>query len=320
MSSKEVEELVQIAIASMGPFEPPSPDAPNVTLSARHYFELLKNIHDLEEELASERHVAVMKEEGPDWLRSRFELMGFFKPGSMEYAGPFDEPEVILEASHYYVTAFLGQAMSPKPDEGKFLAKRFPGSQIDPAPPVEPVQWPWDEPVPQLTDFDLSSREGRVGFLWALFAHHYRTGLLLAVNHVWASLARPKSVRCQIMAAALKLPGSGKKALTNVLAAFLEETLYGVDFPPLPNLSEFPDANAWTAACNKVWAGIDRKFDLIMDRFEAILDGRDPSDTPSASAEAGSQSSVVVGPWIATVLDRRRKPDETCVTVAADMR
>ncbi|RYD86061.1 MAG: hypothetical protein EOP84_00375 [Verrucomicrobiaceae bacterium] len=162
---------------------------------------------------------------------------------------------------------------------------------------MEPVQWPWDEPVPNLADFDLSNREGRLGFLWALFVHHYRTGLLLAVNHVWSSLARPKAVRCQIMAASLKLPGTGKKALTNVLAAFLEETLYGVDFPPLPSLSSYRDTNAWTAACNRVWAGIDHEFDVIMDRYEAILDGRHPGGAQCSPTSHTGGAVVLKGPW-----------------------
>lgn len=185
MSSNDLDDLTRIILGMLEPNEPPpkrpQPNAPDVTLTAEHYYQLLKNIHDLENQLAGERHLACMRQEGPDWLRSRLELAGFFKPGSLEYGGPFDDPDEILQAVHWYSTAFLDQAIGPKPNEAVFLARRFPENQINATPPVEPVQWPWDEPVPNLTDFDLSNREGRLGFLWALFVHHYRTGLLLAV-------------------------------------------------------------------------------------------------------------------------------------------
>lgn len=151
---------------------------------------------------------------------------------------------------------------------------------------------PWEEPPPALTDFNLRDKEGRIGFLYALFMHHYRHGLLLAVNHVWASLARPKAVRCQIMAQALNLPGAGKVALKNVLAAFLEEALYGVEFPPLPNIRDYPDSATWNAACTRHFDSINAKFDAIYRRYEAILDGRDP--------DGGNETAdVIMGPWIA---------------------
>lgn len=305
MSPNELDDLVRIIVGMLQPPEPPpqrpASSAPAVTLSAEHYFLLLKNIHDLEHQLACERHLAVMREEGPDWLRSRFELMGFFKVGGLEYAGPFDDPQSILQAAHYYVTAFLGQAMSPKPDEAAFLAKRFPENQPDPVLVHEPFELPEDPPAPNLTDFDLSHRDGRLGFLWALFMDHYRTGLLIAVNHVWSSLSRPRAERCQSMAAALKLPGTGKKALTNVLAAFLEETLYGVEFPPLPNRSDYPNTDVWTAACNEHWAGINHALDVIMDRYEALLDGRDPVVADNAPSRVPTSGVVLKGPWRETL-------------------
>lgn len=164
--------------------------------------------------------------------------------------------------------------------------------------PYAPPQMPWDEEAPSLTDFDLSGQAGRLGFLCALFMHHYRQGLLMAVNHVWASLARPKAVRCQIMAQALKLPGTGKVALKNVLAAFLEETLYGVDFPPLPNVADFAESDAWNDACVQHFDGINAQFDAIYHRYEAILDGRVPSSQDClVSVRPMSVPNVIQGPW-----------------------
>lgn len=153
-----------------------------------------------------------------------------------------------------------------------------------------PRRQPWAEEAPALTDFDLGDQAGRLGFLYALFMHHYRHGLLMAVNHVWASLARPKAVRCQIMAQALKLPGTGKVALKNVLAAFLQETLYGVDFPPLPELGAYPDSATWNAACCRHFEGINAQFEAIYRRYEAILDGRGDPDA----------GILISGPWVAT--------------------
>lgn len=144
-----------------------------------------------------------------------------------------------------------------------------------PAPPSAPLDAFLEEEAPALSDFDLSDQQGRFGFLWALFSHHYRHGLFLAVQHVWASLARPKAVRCQIMAQRLGLPGTGKTAIKNVLAAFLQETLYGVEFPSVPILNDYRDSVHWNAACVQHFADIDAKFDAIVARFEAILDGRE---------------------------------------------
>lgn len=164
--------------------------------------------------------------------------------------------------------------------------------------PSAAPQVPREEEAPGLTDFDLSDQAGRLGFLYALFMHHYRHGLLMAVNHVWASLARPKAVRCQIMAQALKLPGTGKVALKNVLAAFLDEALYGVDFPPLPDAADFPDSAAWNDACTQHFDGINAQFGAIYDRYEAILDGRVSSsqDCPP-NVRPISIPNVIQGPW-----------------------
>lgn len=167
-----------------------------------------------------------------------------------------------------------------------------------PALNVEFLSALFEDAPPALTAFDMSEQEGRQGFLWALFHHHYRNGLLMAVNHVWASLARPRAVRCQVMAQRLKRPGTGKVALKNVLAAFLEEALYGVDFPPLPDLSGYPDSAAWHAACQQHFAIIDAKFEAIVGRYEAVLDGREPDGAAAADVE-------INGPSLAAA-DRKR--------------
>lgn len=210
MSSRETEDFVQVVLAGLGPFKSAIADVADVTLSARHYFELIKNIHDLETQLSCEQHVASMKEEGPRWLRSRLELIGFLQPGTFEYGGPFEDAEEVLRAAHHYFAKFMGVTITPEPNEAKFLARRF---------PEQPAV---TKPSLPLNEYMLHTRVGRIGFLTA-FAKQGAGMLLVSVNHVWLSLAEPQSVRCCLMAQKLGLPGSGKLALRRVLEQFLGE-------------------------------------------------------------------------------------------------
>lgn len=269
-----------------------------VVVGRDEYEHLKATVVDLEGQVSMLKSVADIHLNSIEILHSRLELIGLFAPGSTTRSGaPFKSAETILAAAHYYCAAFLGRTLPPKPDEGAWLAEyqrkveaAYPATTAAGS-PSEALEAFDDVPVPALSDFDLSDKDGRLGFLSALFHFHYRHGLLMAVNHVWSSLARPKAVRCQIMAQALKLSGTGKAALKNVLAAFLQETLYGVDFRPLPDLGAYPDSAAWNAACTQHFDGINAQFDAIYHRYEAILDGRKPDGgQPSAS--------VVKGPWV----------------------
>jgi hypothetical protein len=272
-------------------------DTDYVMVSRKEYEDLKARVEELSSQVGLLSSVDGIRLNSIEILHSRLELIGLFAVGSTTRSGaPFKNAEAMLAAAHFYCAGFFGRTMPPKPDERALLAEywrkfeeKHPGTTVV-APSSDLLDAFKDEPPPALTDFDLSAKDGRLGFLWALFHHHYRHGLLLAVNHVWASLARPKAVRCQIMAGQLKLPGAGKKALKNVLAAFLDETLYGVEFPPCPNLVDYADSADGHAAWQKHFADIDAKFDAIVERYEAILDGRD--------ADHGKVAGVVIqGPW-----------------------
>jgi hypothetical protein len=272
-----------------------------VMVSRKEYEDLKARVEELSNQVGYLSSVDGIRLNSIEILHSRLELIGLFAPGSSARSGaPFRNAEAMLAAAHYYCAAFFGRTMPPQPDEGAFLAEYWQKAEARKAAKAaaqtaELLKVFEDEPAPALTDFDLSTKDGRLGFLFALFHFHYRHGLLLAVNHVWASLARPKAVRCQIMAGQLKLPGTGKKALKNVLASFLEETLYGVEFPPCPNLADYADSNEGHAAWQKHFADIDAKFDAIVERYEAILDGRGLS---SANCAGETSPNVIKGPWV----------------------
>jgi hypothetical protein len=281
-------------------------DTDYVMVSRKEYDDLKARVEELSNHVGLLSSVDGIRLNSIEILHSRLELIGLFAPGSSARSGaPFRNAEEMLAAAHYYCAAFFGRTMPPQPDEGAFLAEYWQRAEARKAAKAaaqkaELLKAFEDEPAPALTDFDLRTKDGRLGFLWALFHHHYCHGLLQAVNVVWASLARPKAVRCQIMAQQLKLPGTGKKALKNVLAVFLEETLYGVEFPPCPNLANYADSADGHAAWHKHFADIDAKFDAIVERYEAILDGRDPrSPECSANVRSNILPNVIEGPWVA---------------------
>lgn len=155
-----------------------------------------------------------------------------------------------------------------------------------------------DEVVP-LTTFNLSTSEGRFAFLWSLYHDHQENGLLMAVSHVWSSLGSPKAERCNKMAAALGLPGTGKIALKNVIEAYLHEALYDFDFPDLPDQADFGSFNDWNNACLKHFEAVQHSFGKIVAKYEAILNGRQPELEPVSAR-------IIKGPWVRNFLWRKK--------------
>lgn len=143
-----------------------------------------------------------------------------------------------------------------------------------------------------LDSFDLSTEEGRFGLFWNLYDHYQEAGTLLAVNHIWASLGRPKAKRCEAMAQKLGLPGEGKQALVNVIKRFLQEALYEVEIPDLPDRSAFEDSDAWSSACLQHFNHLRTLIGEVVERYEAVLDGRDP-----LGRTEGLAGSLIQGPW-----------------------
>jgi hypothetical protein len=146
-----------------------------------------------------------------------------------------------------------------------------------------------------LTVHNLSAQEGRYAFLSSLHYEYQHEGLLMATNHVWASMNRPKAARCEAMASKLGISGKGKSALRKLLACFLDETevLLGAT-PDIPPLDAFPDMDAWFKQCHDIFGEMDLIVSQQVMKFEAILDGRDPPSGPVQQ----NVGQVIAGPWL----------------------
>lgn len=170
--------------------------------------------------------------------------------------------------------------------------------QATPLPTFATTQ-PLADEKPPLIGHDLATPEGRRDFLVTLYEFHQEAGLLMAVNYVWGCLKRPKAVFCQQMAQRLGLGGQGKTALRYVLQKFLQESLYDWQIPDWPQQEDFPDFASYNAETLRYHERLDREFGQIINRWEAILDGRDPNHPAKKSAE------IIKGPWRAQTAPRR---------------
>lgn len=150
---------------------------------------------------------------------------------------------------------------------------------------------PTPDEKPPLTGHDLATPEGRREFLITFYEFHQEAGLLMAVNYVWGYLNRPKAVFCKLMAQRLGLGGQGKTALRYVLQKFLHECFYDSQVPDWPQQEDFPDFASYNAETLLYHERLDREFGQIIDRWEAILDGRDPDQPKGKCAE------IIKGPW-----------------------
>jgi hypothetical protein len=126
----------------------------------------------------------------------------------------------------------------------------------------------------------------------ALAEFYQEEGLLMAVNYVWGCLKRPKAGFCTQMAQGLGLGGQGKTALRYVLQKLLQESLHLHDWkvPDWPKQEDFPGFDSYNAETLRYHERLGREFRQIIDRWEAILDGRDPN-------EPGKSAEIIKGPW-----------------------
>ena len=153
----------------------------------------------------------------------------------------------------------------------------------------------WEPPDPDayaLLAYPLQTVEWRRAFL-----HDYywvgETALFVAVAHVWSTLAPPRAGRCTMMGLMSGAGGTGKTALSLTLQKFLKEML-AVDHP-FPSRSAYPSLEAWNENSTAVFAADETDREILIARYEAILDGRSPQlEDPHLSGEAGL---VIVGPW-----------------------
>lgn len=157
-------------------------------------------------------------------------------------------------------------------------------ADVEPEPEVEPL-------IP-LNSYNLAQPEGRFAFLASLYHDYQEDGLLIAVNHVWACLDKPRSERCALMAQKVGKTGTGRRALVRFFRRFLDETLYEFDVPDLPDRDTYESFEAWNSDCLAHFERLETCMTAIIARYEAILDGRDPKDGTSAP-----QGVVIKGPW-----------------------
>ena len=114
----------------------------------------------------------------------------------------------------------------------------------------------------------------------------------MAVNHVWACLGTPRSVRCALMAQKVGKTGTGRRALMRFLSRFLEETLHEFEIPDLPDRESYLAFEDWSADCLAHFERLETRMSAIIARYEAILDGREPQNVKPVPA-----GIVIKGPW-----------------------
>lgn len=148
------------------------------------------------------------------------------------------------------------------------------------------------EPLTPLSAHNLSQPDGRFAFLWALFNDYQEDGLLMAVNHVWTCLYKPRGLRCALMAQKVGKTGTGRRALLRFLSRFLDETLHEFEIPDLPDRNAYISFEEWNADCLAHFERLEIRMSAIIARYEAIMDGREPQDVLPAPT-----GLVIKGPW-----------------------
>lgn len=131
-----------------------------------------------------------------------------------------------------------------------------------------------------------------MAFLWTLWESYQEAGLLMAVNHLWDSLATPRARRACAMAAALGVTGEGRQALLQVLSRFLDQANHDIAMEELPPREAYPDFESWNMAAIAVFDRFHADWEAIARRYEALLDGRSLPTPRSVDRPIGSASSV----------------------------
>lgn len=155
---------------------------------------------------------------------------------------------------------------------------------VEPEPAVESL-------IP-LNSYNLGLPDQRFAFLASLYHDYQEDGLLIAVNHVWACLDKPRSERCALMAQKVGKTGTGRRALVRFFRRFLDETLHEFDVPDLPDRDVYESFEAWNSDCLAHFNRLETRMTAIIARYEAILDGRDPEEGTNVP-----QGVVIKGPW-----------------------
>jgi hypothetical protein len=155
--------------------------------------------------------------------------------------------------------------------------------------PEELAVWfEWEpEPIP-LTSFPLGSEEGRRAFLREFYGVGW-DWLFQAVNHVWISLAEPRSARCTAMGIAAGTRGTGRRALVKVLSKFLEDAL-NVN-TPLPARCDYDSLAAWHEASMATWQRDEAEIQVLACKYAGLLNGG------LLAVAAPPLGQLILGPW-----------------------
>lgn len=198
---------------------------------------------------------------------------------------PVDQASAAIAINAYVQIRDLLESLPKEEGEEEALPEFY-------ALPEEIEEEPAGEPLTPLSAYNLSQPDGRFAFLWALFSDYQEGGLLIAVNHVWACLDTPRSVRCALMAQKVGKTGTGRRALLRFLGRFLEETLHEFEIPDLPDRNAYISFEEWNADCLAHFERLEMRMSAIMARYEAIMDGREPQDIKPVPT-----GIVIKGPW-----------------------
>ena len=140
------------------------------------------------------------------------------------------------------------------------------------------------EPAPErLAFYALHTAEGRKAFLYDLYWIGY-PALFIASNHVWKLLIAPRAYRCTLMGQHSGAGGAGKAALVNTLKQFIAEALetFEYEYPPV---AEFENLDAWHHHCTELNVGQEAQVLRIVDKYEAILNGKAPGHPKTGVGE-----------------------------------
>lgn len=141
-----------------------------------------------------------------------------------------------------------------------------------------------------LAAFPLQDAHGRWMFLWQL-SKRGEEAIFEAVAHVWASLEKPKAIRCSMMGQAAGVGGTGKQALRKVLARFIGE-FNAVELTDLPDQKDYDSFEAWNVAANASFEADFAGVDAVTKKYAAILNGPE-----QATCSTTVRGQLIEGPW-----------------------
>ena len=129
----------------------------------------------------------------------------------------------------------------------------------------------WEPELADLTTYALSYTEQRVEFLHQ-YCYQGEPVLLVAVAHIWDSLAEPREARCIQIGLASGAGGKGKMALVLMLQKMLAEC--NAIGAVLPDKGGFAGPDEWHQAVMAHFAGGEEQERALCRSYADILDGQ----------------------------------------------